>query len=115
MRMKPAIRKVPTKRTYTFEEVFETLKKEGNLPAEPYVYKVLGIKAIYIPGTKTQDVSIGVSKNSITVGEAAKPTVKNIALDVLTDSWSSIVGSAVEDIKGMVDSVADEVQRLFGK
>ena len=114
MRIKPAIRKITTNRTYTFDEVFETLKKEGKLPAEPYVYKLLGIKAIYIPGTTTQDISIGVSKNSITVGEAAKPTVKNIALDVLTDSWSSVVGSVVEDIKGMVDAVADEVQRLFG-
>jgi len=114
MRIKPALRKITTKRTYTFEEVFETLKKEGNLPAEPYVYKLLGIKAIYIPGTTTQDVSIGVSKNSITVGEAAKPTVKNIAVDVLTNSWSSVIGSVVEDIKGMVDAVADEVQRLFG-
>ena len=114
MRIKPALRKITTNRTYTFEEVLDTLKKEGNLPAEPYVYKLLGVKAIYIPGTTTQDVSIGVNKKSITVAEAAKPTLKVIAADVLTNSWSSVIGSIVEDIKGMVDVVADEVQRLFG-
>ena len=114
MRIKPAYRKVETKRTYTFDEVLETLQKEGKLPAEPYGFKLLGLKAIYVPGTRTQEVCIRVSKGNITVGEAAKPSMKNIAVDVLTNSWSSVVGSVVEDIKGMVDAVADECQRLFG-
>ena len=114
MRIKPAIRKITTNRTYSFDEVFEILKRDGNLPAEPYVFKLLGMKAIYIPGTATQEVSISVSKNSVTVGEVAKPSAKNIAADILTNSWSSVVGSVINDIKGMVDAVADEVQRLFG-
>ena len=116
MGLMPASKKVQTKQIYTIEEVFETLKKEAKLPAEPYMHNVLGIKSVQVPATKTHVVNISVTKNKnrITVQEMPKPTVSNILVDQVTDGWSSIVGSAVSDIKSIVNEVAAEVERLFG-
>ena len=111
----PASKTIKSKQIYTLDEVFEVLKKEGSLPAEPYMHSVLGMKAIQVPGTKTHVVSITVAKNKnkITVQEAPKPTAGNILADQLTDGWSSIVGRHVQDIKGILETVAKEVERLF--
>ena len=111
----PASKKVQSKQVYTIEEVFETLKTEAKLPAEPYMHNVLGMKAVQIPATKTHVVSITVSKNKnkITVQEAPKPSAGNILTDQLTNGWSSIIGSAVSDIKTIVNEVAAEVERIF--
>ena len=115
MKIMPTSKSIATNKAYTFDEVYEKLKAEAKLPAEPYIHKVFGLKAIYIPGTDTHDVSIGISKSKITVAEAAKPTLKNIAVDFVTSGWSTIAGSHVSNITDIVNAVADEVQRLFGK
>ena len=116
MAFMPTSKTIKTKQVYTLEEVFETLKKDANLPAEPYIQSVLGMKAIQIPGTATQVVEITVSKKpKISVHEGAKPSVGNFVADQVTGGWSSIVGRHVSDIKSMVEAVAAEVERLFGK
>jgi hypothetical protein len=91
------------------------MKSEAKLPAEPYIHKVLMLKGIYIPGTATHDVSVTVSKNKIPVAEAAKPRIENIAVDFVSNGWSTIIGSHATGITEMVKAVADEVQRIFGK
>ena len=113
MKVMPTSKTITTNKNYTFEEVYEKIKTEATLPAEPYIHKVLGLKGIYIPATKTHDVSITVSKKKITVAEAAKPSVKNIAVDFVTSGWSTIGGSQLSNITDIVNAVADEVQRLF--
>ena len=114
MKVMPASKSIATNRSYTFEEVYEKLKTEANLPSEPYIHKVLMMKGVYIPATKTHDVSVTVSKNKITVAEAAKPTLKNIAVDFATSGWSTIGGSQLSNITDIVNEVAEEVRRLFG-
>ena len=49
MKVMPTSKSITPNRTYTFEEVYEKLKAEANLPAEPYIHKVLGMKGVYIP------------------------------------------------------------------
>lgn len=115
MGLLPASFKIDTKQTYTFEEVFDIVKRDAKLPSEPYIHKVLGLKGIYVPGTATHDISITVSKNKLTVSEAAKPSLNNILTDFVTDGWSTIVGSHITGIKDMVKAVAEEMTRLFGK
>jgi len=114
MRLMPASKTITANRNYTFEEMYETLKTQAKLPAEPYIHKMFGLKGVYIPATKTHDVSVTVSKNKITVAEAVKPSVKNIALDFVTDGWSTIAGRNLTEIGDYVNSVAEEVQRIFG-
>jgi|GEM_PF-2563658 len=114
MKLMPVIKTIKTNKNYTFEEVFETLKTEAKLPAEPYIHKVLGFKGVYIPATDTHDVSVTVSKNKITVAEASKPELGNIAADFVTSGWSTIIGRGLSDIGDIVNAVADEVQRIFG-
>ena len=115
MKVMPTSKTITANRIYTFEEVFEKLKAEATLPAEPYIHNVLMLKGIYVPATKTHDVSITVSKNKITVAEAAKPSIKNMAVDFVTSGWSTIGGSQLSNITDIVNAVADEVQRLFGE
>ena len=114
MKLMPTSKSITTNRSYTFEEVYEKLKADANLPAEPYIHKVLGMKGIYIPATKTHDVSVTVSKKKITVAEAAKPSLKNIAVDFVTSGWSTIGGSQLSNITDIVNEVAEEVLRIFG-
>ena len=114
MKVMPTSKTIATSKSYTFEEVYEKLKSDANLPAEPYIHKVLMMKGIYIPATKTHDVAITVSKNKITVAEAAKPSLKNMAVDFATSGWSTIGGSQLSNITDIVNEVAEEVRRLFG-
>lgn len=114
VKIMPYSKTVKTNRTYTFDEVFETLAKDGKLPAEPYIYKLLGLKAIHVPGTETADVSVLPKKGKIVVNEVAKPSVTNLAIDFMTEGWSTIAGRNVTGIGDVVNTVAEEVQRLFG-
>ena len=114
MKVMPTSKSIVTNKSYAFDEVYEKLKAEATLPAEPYIHKVFGLKGIYIPATKTHDVSITVSKKKITVAEAAKPTLKNMAADFVTSGWSTIGGSQLTNITDIVNEVAGEVQRIFG-
>ena len=114
MKVLPTSKAITTNRSYTFEEVHEKLIAEASLPSEPYIHKVFGMKGIYIPATKTHDVSITVSKKKITVAEAAKPSLKNMAADFITSGWSTIGGSHLTNITDIVNEVAEEVRRIFG-
>ena len=114
MKVMPTSKVITTNRSYTFDEVHEKLKTEANLPSEPYIHKVFGMKGIYIPATKTHDVSVTVSKKKITVAEAAKPSLKNVAVDFVTSGWSTIAGSQLSNITDIVNEVAEEVRRIFG-
>ena len=115
MKVMPTSKSIATNRAYTFEEVYEKLKAEAKLPAEPYIHKILGMNGVYIPATKTHDVAVTVTKKKITVAEAAKPSLKNVAADFVTSGWSTIAGSQLSNITDIVNAVADEVQRLFGQ
>ena len=114
MKIMPTSKSIVTNKSYTIEEIFEKLKTEANLPSEPYMHKVLMMKGVYIPATKTHDVSVTVSKKKITVAEAAKPSLKNVAVDFVTSGWSTIGGSQLSNITDIVNEVAEEVQRIFG-
>jgi hypothetical protein len=115
MGLMPASKTIKSKQVYTLDEVFELLVKDGKLPSEPYRHSVLGRKSIQVPGTSQHVVDISVSRNKpkIVVQEAPKPSAGSIALDIVTDGWSSMVGRQVTDIKDIVLQVAAEVERLF--
>lgn len=123
----PTKKVITAKQDYTIDEVFNTLKLQAGLPFEPYIKNFLGMKAIYIPSTRTDDVLITVKKNQITVTHKDKPSMGGAiggaiggALSAVKDAkkapidWSGVVGKPDYKIDDVVLAVADRVQRLLG-
>lgn len=114
MGLMPATKTIKTQNEYTVEEVFERLSGSGKMPGEPYYVPFGKTKYIYIPGVGMNDIGISVKKKKNFVTEASRPadTRKNIAIDLVTDGWATIIGRNVTNIGELVNAVAEEIQRL---
>lgn len=108
-------RSTKTKRKYSIDEIYDILKAEGNLPAEPYISGKGLMRGLFVPGVGKYDVCISSMGKKISCNEYVRQgeQAKSIALTLVTDSWSDIIDGNSLSNKAVADVVADEIERLF--
>ena len=109
------VKTIKVKRKYTVDEIFEILKNEGNLPAEPYISGSGIMRGLFVPGIGKYDVNISTMGKKILCSEYVRRDAQlhTFAMDSLTSGWSAILDQASLDNKAVTDTVAAEVERLF--
>lgn len=108
-------RSIKTKRKYSSDEIYDILKTEGNLPAEPYISGKGLMRGLFVPGIGKYDVCVSSMGKKISCSEYVRQgeQTKNIALSFATNNWSDIIDSDSLNNKAVTDVVADEIERLF--
>lgn len=109
------IRSTKAKRKFDVGEIFEILKAEGNLPAEPFMTGSGFTRALFVPGIGKYDICISALGKKISASPIVRSdaVVGNMAKSVLTDGWSDILDSERKQNASLVDAVGDELDRLF--
>ena len=109
------IKSVKTKRKFTIDEIYEILKAEGRLPAEPYISGTGMTRGLFVPGVGKYDVCISTMGAKITCSENVRKSeqVKTIGLSVLSSGWSDAADRESVANKAMTDAVAADIERLF--
>ena len=104
-----------TKRKFTLDEIYEILKTEGDLPAEPYMSGSGIMRGLFVPGIGKYDVSISTMGKKIICSEYVRQgeQMKNIGASFLTNGWSDILDKQSKDNKNITDLVGAEIERLF--
>lgn len=108
-------RSTKTKRKYTIDEIYDILKAEANLPAEPYITGKGLMRGLFVPGIGKYDVCISTMGKKISCSEYVRQgeQAKSFALTMVTDSWSDVLDGNSLDNKAVTDAVADEIDRIF--
>lgn len=117
---------VKFKQSYSLEELFETIKGHPFTAGQPSLTKHGPATLITFPALDSHN-QVQIIKGSllgkqtqkfiVQKGEAAGMgnVAKNIALDVLTDSWANkrtILGSTAEQSSALVDITAEELESM---
>lgn len=109
------VRSIKVSKKYSIDEIFDILKAEGNLPAEPYITGKGFMRGLFVPGVGKYDVNIATMGKKITCSEYVRQgeQLKNLGLNIITDSWSDVLDGQSLDNRAVTDMVADEIERLF--
>jgi len=104
---------------YTGEEIMDRLIKFAQLPGQPYYKKMWNRNYVVIPGAGTKDMVINHTgmPGMFIVSEIDRPGTlgKSVLMAGLTSGMADVFESATSNINQLMDQVANEIHRLFGR
>lgn len=107
---------IEAKESYTLDQLFELFQQKGNFEGGvPEVRKTFGISAIFFPGVSGFENVLSVRKKKITLQQTKttlKGAGKSMALDALTNNWSSIANMEGQKNGIIMEDIAKEIERL---
>ncbi|MGI6153654.1 MAG: DUF4870 domain-containing protein [Christensenellaceae bacterium] len=104
---------------YTGEEIMDRLLKYAQLPGQPYFKKMWNRNFVVIPGAGTKDMLINHTgmPGQFILSEIDRPGTlgKSVLMAGLTSGMADVVESATSNLNQLMDQVANELYRLFGR
>lgn len=104
---------------YTGEQIMDRLLGYAQLPGQPYFKKMWGRNYVVIPGAGTKDMMINHTgmPGQFILSEIDRPGTlgKSVLMAGLTSGMADVVESSTSNLNQLMDQVANELFRLFGK
>lgn len=104
---------------YTGEEIMDRLLQYAQLPGQPYFKQMWKRNYVVIPGSGTKDMMINHTgrPGQFILSEIDRPGTmgKSVLMAGLTSGMADVFESATSNINQLMDQVANELYRLFGR